>query len=128
MQAIFGPMPGYRQTKLLRQAHGTVCFVDFEDIETATAAHTAAQGMTLNSGGQGPCVCSSRATPGGASATGRRTRAARVLALAERPRGMGRRTPMAVCSLLLGSELLPRVWVTSGVDAGEREGGGCGRW
>lgn len=54
LHGIFGAMPGYRQCKLVRQAHGTVCFVEFEDIETATAAHSAAQGMTLRSGGPGP--------------------------------------------------------------------------
>lgn len=54
LQEVFRAHRGYRQTKLLRQAHGTVCFVEFDDVETASAAHAATQGMTLHSGGPGP--------------------------------------------------------------------------
>lgn len=54
LQSVFGPRPGYRQVKVLRQPHSTVCFVEFADVESATAAHSEVQGAILTSSERGP--------------------------------------------------------------------------
>ncbi|CAI7815741.1 unnamed protein product [Closterium sp. NIES-54] len=51
---IFSVQPGYVQLKLLRQGMSTCCFVQFVDVDAASAVHTALQGISLASSDRGP--------------------------------------------------------------------------
>jgi hypothetical protein len=45
--------PGYKQMKVLRQDRNTVCFIEFEDVNAATAVHHTLQGAVIPSSGRG---------------------------------------------------------------------------
>ncbi|CAA6672214.1 unnamed protein product [Spirodela intermedia] len=55
--------PGYKQMKILRQERNTVCFIEFEDVNSATVVHQNLQGAVLPSSGRGgmriqyPFIC-----------------------------------------------------------------------
>ncbi|MQL96517.1 hypothetical protein Taro_029191 [Colocasia esculenta] len=53
LRHIFSAQPGYKQMKILRQERNTVCFIEFEDVNTATAVHQALQGAVIPSSGRG---------------------------------------------------------------------------
>ncbi|KAG2423352.1 hypothetical protein HXX76_015400 [Chlamydomonas incerta] len=54
LTALFACQPGYKQLKLLRHPRQVSCFVEFMDVTSATAVHSALQGALLTSSDRGP--------------------------------------------------------------------------
>ncbi|XP_022716531.1 RNA-binding protein with multiple splicing 2-like isoform X2 [Durio zibethinus] len=48
---LFSAQPGFKQMKILRQERHTVCFIEFEDVNTATNVHHSLQGAVIPSSG-----------------------------------------------------------------------------
>ncbi|KAH7674843.1 RNA binding protein (contains RRM repeats) protein [Dioscorea alata] len=53
LRGLFIVQPGYKQMKVLRQERNTVCFIEFEDVSSATVVHQNLQGAVLTSSGRG---------------------------------------------------------------------------
>jgi hypothetical protein len=53
LRGLFSVQPGYKQMKLLRQERSTVCFIEFEDVVSASAVHQNLQGAVIPSSGRG---------------------------------------------------------------------------
>lgn len=53
LRGLFSVQPGYKQMKLLRQERSTVCFIEFEDVISASALHQNLQGAVIPSSGRG---------------------------------------------------------------------------
>ncbi|RCV30456.1 hypothetical protein SEVIR_6G104300v4 [Setaria viridis] len=53
LRSLFSVQPGYKQMKVLRQDRNTVCFIEFEDVNAATAVHHTLQGAVIPSSGRG---------------------------------------------------------------------------
>ncbi|CAL9200709.1 unnamed protein product, partial [Musa hybrid cultivar] len=53
VRGLFSIQPGFKQMKILRQERNTVCFIEFEDLNSATTVHQNLQGAVLTSSGRG---------------------------------------------------------------------------
>ncbi|KAG1326946.1 RNA-binding protein with multiple splicing 2 [Cocos nucifera] len=53
LRGLFSVQPGYKQMKILRQERNTVCFIEFDDLNSATTVHQNLQGAVLPSSGRG---------------------------------------------------------------------------
>lgn len=53
LRHLFNMQPGYKQMKILRHERNTVCFIEFDDVNSATAVHQNLQGAVLPSSGRG---------------------------------------------------------------------------
>ncbi|KAL6638716.1 hypothetical protein ACP70R_023575 [Stipagrostis hirtigluma subsp. patula] len=53
LRSLFSVQPGYKQMKVLRQDRNTVCFIEFEDVNAASAVHHTLQGAVIPSSGRG---------------------------------------------------------------------------
>ncbi|CAL9766245.1 unnamed protein product [Musa acuminata subsp. burmannicoides] len=53
VRGLFSVQPGFKQMKILRQERNTVCFIEFEDLNSATTVHQNLQGAVLTSSGRG---------------------------------------------------------------------------
>ncbi|GAB4850451.1 hypothetical protein Ancab_029755 [Ancistrocladus abbreviatus] len=51
LRGLFSVQPGYKQMKVLRQERHTVCFIEFEDVNTAANVHHNLQGAVIPSSG-----------------------------------------------------------------------------
>ncbi|PIM97887.1 RNA binding protein (contains RRM repeats) [Handroanthus impetiginosus] len=51
LRGLFGAQPGFKQMKVLRQERHTVCFIEFEDVNSATNVHRSLQGAVIPSSG-----------------------------------------------------------------------------
>ncbi|XP_060970762.1 uncharacterized protein LOC115713951 [Cannabis sativa] len=51
LRGLFSVQPGFKQMKILRQERHTVCFIEFEDLNTATHVHHNLQGAVIPSSG-----------------------------------------------------------------------------
>ncbi|XWS11462.1 hypothetical protein CRYUN_Cryun37aG0000300 [Craigia yunnanensis] len=51
LRGLFSVQPGFKQMKILRQERHTVCFIEFEDVITATNVHHTFQGAVIPSSG-----------------------------------------------------------------------------
>ncbi|VFQ63376.1 unnamed protein product [Cuscuta campestris] len=51
MRGLFTAQPGFKQMKILRQDRHTVCFIEFEDVQSATNVHQTLQGAVIPSSG-----------------------------------------------------------------------------
>lgn len=51
LRGLFGAQPGFKQMKVLRQERHTVCFIEFEDMNSATHVHHSLQGAVIPSSG-----------------------------------------------------------------------------
>ncbi|XP_051116967.1 uncharacterized protein LOC127241793 [Andrographis paniculata] len=51
LRGLFSVQPGFKQMKLLRQERHTVCFIEFEDVNSATNVHHTLQGAVIPSSG-----------------------------------------------------------------------------
>ncbi|KAE8658891.1 hypothetical protein F3Y22_tig00116965pilonHSYRG00115 [Hibiscus syriacus] len=51
LKGLFSVQPGFKQMKILRQERHTVCFIEFEDVSTATNVHHSLQGAVIPSSG-----------------------------------------------------------------------------
>ncbi|XP_050136005.1 uncharacterized protein LOC126611672 [Malus sylvestris] len=51
LRGLFSSQPGFKQMKVLRQERHTVCFIEFEDVNSATNVHQALQGAVIPSSG-----------------------------------------------------------------------------
>ncbi|XP_052175522.1 cell wall integrity protein scw1 [Diospyros lotus] len=51
LRGLFGAQPGFKQMKILRQERHTVCFIEFEDVNSATNVHHTLQGAVIPSSG-----------------------------------------------------------------------------
>nr|GMD35413.1 RNA-binding protein with multiple splicing 2 [Ipomoea batatas] len=51
LRGLFTAQPGYKQMKVLRQERHTVCFIEFEDMQSATNVHHTLQGAVIPSSG-----------------------------------------------------------------------------
>nr|XP_043617298.1 LOW QUALITY PROTEIN: cell wall integrity protein scw1 [Erigeron canadensis] len=51
LRGIFSLQPGFKQMKVLRQERHTVCFIEFEDVNSATNVHHSLQGAVIPSSG-----------------------------------------------------------------------------
>ncbi|CAA2965939.1 U1 small nuclear ribonucleo A-like [Olea europaea subsp. europaea] len=51
LRGIFSAQPGFKQMKVLRQERHTVCFIEFEDVNSATHVHRSLQGAVIPSSG-----------------------------------------------------------------------------
>ncbi|XP_057967770.1 uncharacterized protein LOC131157548 [Malania oleifera] len=51
LKGLFSAQPGYKQMKVLRQERHTVCFIEFEDVHSATNVHHSLQGAVIPSSG-----------------------------------------------------------------------------
>lgn len=51
LRGIFSGQPGFKQMKVLRQERHTVCFIEFEDVNSATNVHHTLQGAVIPSSG-----------------------------------------------------------------------------
>ncbi|CAH9138913.1 unnamed protein product [Cuscuta epithymum] len=51
LRGLFTGQPGYKQMKVLRQDRHTVCFIEFEDVQSATNVHQTLQGAVIPSSG-----------------------------------------------------------------------------
>ncbi|KAM7483968.1 hypothetical protein LguiB_008551 [Lonicera macranthoides] len=49
LRGIFILQPGFKQMKILRQERHTVCFIEFEDVNSATNVHRSLQGAVIPS-------------------------------------------------------------------------------
>ncbi|KAJ4953967.1 hypothetical protein NE237_030799 [Protea cynaroides] len=53
LRDLFSTQPGFKQMKILRQERNTVCFIEFEDVNSATNVHHSLQGAVIPSSGRG---------------------------------------------------------------------------
>ncbi|XP_058113837.1 uncharacterized protein LOC131256814 [Magnolia sinica] len=53
VRELFDVQPGYKQLKILRQERNTVCFIEFEDVNSAMTVHHSLQGAVIPSSGRG---------------------------------------------------------------------------
>ncbi|KAL5699307.1 hypothetical protein ACHQM5_030231 [Ranunculus cassubicifolius] len=53
LRNLFSGQPGFKQMKLLRQERNTVCFIEFDDVGSATNVHQNLQGAVVPSSGRG---------------------------------------------------------------------------
>ncbi|KAK1608660.1 hypothetical protein QYE76_032333 [Lolium multiflorum] len=53
LRGLFCLQPGFKQMKVLRQDRNTVCFIEFEDVGSASAVHHTLQGAVIPSSGRG---------------------------------------------------------------------------
>ncbi|KAJ4959373.1 hypothetical protein NE237_026484 [Protea cynaroides] len=53
LRDLFSTQPGFKQMKILRQERNTVCFMEFEDVNSATNVHHNLQGAVIPSSGRG---------------------------------------------------------------------------
>lgn len=53
LRNLFSVQPGFKQMKLLRQERNTVCFIEFNDMGSATNVHQKLQGAVIPSSGRG---------------------------------------------------------------------------
>ncbi|XP_049932970.1 uncharacterized protein LOC116251131 isoform X2 [Nymphaea colorata] len=53
LRGLFNGQPGFKQMKVLRQERNTVCFIEFEDVDSASAVHQNLQGAVIPSSGRG---------------------------------------------------------------------------
>ncbi|GMN48111.1 hypothetical protein TIFTF001_017275 [Ficus carica] len=51
LRGLFSVQPGFKQMKILRQERHTVCFIEFEDVNSATNVHHTLQGAVIPSSG-----------------------------------------------------------------------------
>ncbi|GAV83076.1 RRM_1 domain-containing protein [Cephalotus follicularis] len=51
LRGLFIAQPGFKQMKILRQERHTVCFIEFEDMNSATNVHHCLQGAVIPSSG-----------------------------------------------------------------------------
>ncbi|GFP90546.1 RNA-binding protein with multiple splicing 2, partial [Phtheirospermum japonicum] len=51
LRGLFTAQPGFKQMKVLRQERHTVCFIEFEDVNSATNVHRSLQGAVIPSSG-----------------------------------------------------------------------------
>ncbi|KAL6496891.1 hypothetical protein OROGR_028820 [Orobanche gracilis] len=51
LRGLFSGQPGFKQMKVLRQERHTVCFIEFEDVNSATNVHRSLQGAVIPSSG-----------------------------------------------------------------------------
>ncbi|KAJ6727552.1 CELL WALL INTEGRITY PROTEIN SCW1 [Salix purpurea] len=51
LRGLFSVQPGFKQMKVLRQERHTVCFIEFEDLNSATTVHHSLQGAVIPSSG-----------------------------------------------------------------------------
>lgn len=51
LRGLFSPQPGFKQMKVLRQERHTVCFIEFEDVNSASNVHHNFQGAVIPSSG-----------------------------------------------------------------------------
>ncbi|XP_054784793.1 cell wall integrity protein scw1 isoform X1 [Prosopis cineraria] len=51
LRGLFSVQPGFKQMKILRQERHTVCFIEFEDVNSATNVHHSMQGAVIPSSG-----------------------------------------------------------------------------
>ncbi|KAG8657621.1 cell wall integrity protein scw1 [Manihot esculenta] len=51
VRGLFSVQPGFKQMKILRQERHTVCFIEFEDVNSATNVHLSFQGAVIPSSG-----------------------------------------------------------------------------
>ncbi|CDO97764.1 unnamed protein product [Coffea canephora] len=51
LRGLFSAQPGFKQMKVLRQERHTVCFIEFEDVNSATNVHHNLQGAVIPSSG-----------------------------------------------------------------------------
>ncbi|KAG5016436.1 hypothetical protein JHK82_022094 [Glycine max] len=51
VRGLFSVQPGFKQMKILRQERHTVCFIEFEDVNSATNVHHNLQGAVIPSSG-----------------------------------------------------------------------------
>ncbi|KAJ7952026.1 putative RNA-binding protein with multiple splicing [Quillaja saponaria] len=51
LRGLFNRQPGFKQMKVLRQERHTVCFIEFEDLNSATNVHRNLQGAVIPSSG-----------------------------------------------------------------------------
>ncbi|XP_057538771.1 uncharacterized protein LOC130816142 [Amaranthus tricolor] len=51
LRGLFSVQPGYKQMKVLRQERHTVCFIEFEDVNSASHVHHNLQGAVIPSSG-----------------------------------------------------------------------------
>ncbi|KAH7564916.1 hypothetical protein JRO89_XS09G0069500 [Xanthoceras sorbifolium] len=51
LRGLFSAQPGFKQMKILRQERHTVCFIEFEDMNSATNVHHNFQGAVIPSSG-----------------------------------------------------------------------------
>ncbi|KAK1422542.1 hypothetical protein QVD17_25738 [Tagetes erecta] len=51
LRGLFSMQPGFKQMKVLRQERHTVCFIEFEDVNSATNVHHSLQGAVIPSAG-----------------------------------------------------------------------------
>lgn len=51
LRGLFSAQPGFKQMKILRQERHTVCFIEFEDMNSATNVHHSLQGAVIPSSG-----------------------------------------------------------------------------
>ncbi|KAK6128143.1 hypothetical protein DH2020_038112 [Rehmannia glutinosa] len=51
LRGLFGAQPGFKQMKTIRQERHTVCFIEFEDVNSATNVHRSLQGAVIPSSG-----------------------------------------------------------------------------
>ncbi|KAK6118720.1 hypothetical protein DH2020_047525 [Rehmannia glutinosa] len=51
LRGLFSVQPGFKQMKVLRQERHTVCFIEFEDLNSATNVHRSLQGAVIPSSG-----------------------------------------------------------------------------
>ncbi|GER28343.1 RNA-binding (RRM/RBD/RNP motifs) family protein [Striga asiatica] len=51
LRGLFSAQPGFKQMKALRQDRHTVCFIEFEDVNSATNVHRSLQGAVIPSSG-----------------------------------------------------------------------------
>ncbi|XWS20786.1 hypothetical protein CRYUN_Cryun31cG0132500 [Craigia yunnanensis] len=51
LRGLFSAQPGFKQMKIMRQERHTVCFIEFDDVNTATNVHHSLQGAVIPSSG-----------------------------------------------------------------------------
>ncbi|XP_059457489.1 cell wall integrity protein scw1 [Corylus avellana] len=51
LRGLFSSQPGFKQMKILRQERHIVCFIEFEDVNSATNVHHSLQGAVIPSSG-----------------------------------------------------------------------------
>ncbi|KAJ8756328.1 hypothetical protein K2173_025140 [Erythroxylum novogranatense] len=51
LRGLFSVQPGFKQMKILRQERHTVCFIEFEDVNSASNVHRSLQGAVIPSSG-----------------------------------------------------------------------------
>ncbi|KAG4123927.1 hypothetical protein ERO13_D10G007600v2 [Gossypium hirsutum] len=51
LRGLFSTQPGFKQMKILRQERHTVCFIEFEDVNSASNVHHSLQGAVIPSSG-----------------------------------------------------------------------------